>query len=48
MTPAIDNSGTGDVLAVMADQFGQLAVFLANGVDEPSHAWWSESNPVHS
>ena len=25
----------GDALAVLADQFGQLAVSLANGVDQP-------------
>ena len=35
MTPARIDSGTGDALAMMADQFGQLAVSLANGADQP-------------
>ena len=35
MTPAANDFSTGDALAVLADQFGQLAASLANGVDEP-------------
>jgi len=35
MTAAGNGSSHDDALAVMADQFGQLAVSLANGADEP-------------
>jgi len=35
MTPPINQFSTGDALAVMADQFGQLAVSLADGADQP-------------
>lgn len=35
MTPAMKQVGTGDELALMADQFGQLAVSLADGADQP-------------
>ena len=35
MTPDFTQSGTGDALAAMADEFGQLAVSLANGADQP-------------
>lgn len=35
MTFDMQQFSTGDELALMADQFGQLAVSLANGVDEP-------------
>jgi hypothetical protein len=35
MTPAMDDSSNGDALAVMADQFRQLAVSLADGADQP-------------
>ena len=34
-TPDLPQFGTGDALATLADQFGQLAVSLANGADEP-------------
>jgi hypothetical protein len=34
-TPDLPQFGTGDALATLADQFGQLAISLANGVDEP-------------
>jgi hypothetical protein len=34
-TPDLPQFDTGDALATMADQFGQLAISLANGVDEP-------------
>lgn len=35
MTPTTHTSDTGDALAEMADQFGQLAVLLADDVDQP-------------
>ena len=35
MIPPANQFSTGDALAVLADQFGQLAASLANGVDEP-------------
>ena len=35
MAPAPHDFSTGDALATLADQFGQLASSLANGVDEP-------------
>jgi len=35
MTLDFTQFDTGDALTVMADQFGQLAMSLANGVDEP-------------
>jgi hypothetical protein len=35
MTPPLNPSSPGDVLAAMADQFGQLAISLSNGADEP-------------
>jgi hypothetical protein len=35
MTPDPSDFSTGEALAVLADQFGQLASSLANGVDEP-------------
>ena len=35
MTPDMHDIGTGDALATMADQFGQLAVSLADGADQP-------------
>ena len=35
MNPAMDAFSTGDALAVMADQFGQLALSLADGADQP-------------
>ena len=35
MTAAINHFTTGDAFAVMADQFGQLAVSLADGADQP-------------
>jgi hypothetical protein len=35
MTPDMNDLSTGDALAVMADQFGQLAVSLADGADQP-------------
>jgi len=35
MTPDLTQFDTGDALALMADQFGQLAVALANGADQP-------------
>jgi hypothetical protein len=35
MSPDSTQFGTGDALAVMADQFGQLAVSLADGADQP-------------
>src|SRR6476469_595962 len=33
MSPTVNDLGTGDALATMADQFGQLAVSLADGAD---------------
>jgi hypothetical protein len=35
MTREMQQFGTGDALAAMADQFGQLAVSLADGADQP-------------
>jgi hypothetical protein len=35
MTPDIGDAGAGDALAILADQFGQLAVQLADGADQP-------------
>jgi hypothetical protein len=35
MTPTVHDLGTGDALATLADQFGQLAVSLADGADQP-------------
>ena len=35
MTPDFTQLGTGDALAALADEFGQLAVSLANGADQP-------------
>jgi len=35
MTADMNTSATGDALAVMADQFGQLAVLLADSTDQP-------------
>ena len=35
MIPAVNELNTGEALAVMADQFGQLAVSLADGADQP-------------
>jgi hypothetical protein len=34
-TPDVTQFGTGDALATLADQFGQLAVSLADGADQP-------------
>jgi len=34
MTPHLNDVSTGDALALMSDQFGQLAVSLANGADQ--------------
>jgi len=31
----VGDAGPGDALAILADQFGQLAVQLAGGVDQP-------------
>src|SRR6476469_9093999 len=35
MSPTVNDLGTGDALATLADQFGQLAVSLADGADQP-------------
>lgn len=35
MTPDLYDTGAGDALATLADQFGQLAVQLADGADQP-------------
>jgi hypothetical protein len=35
MASVMDKTGAGDALATMADQFGQLAVSLADGADQP-------------
>jgi hypothetical protein len=35
MAPVMNETGAGDALATMADQFGQLAVSLADGADQP-------------
>jgi hypothetical protein len=34
MSPAVNDPGNGDALAALAEEFGQLAVSLAAGVDE--------------
>src|SRR6476620_5607145 len=40
MTPDMNELSTGDALALMADQFGQLAVSLAEGADQPFTEQW--------
>ena len=48
-TPDVTRFGTGDALATLADEFGQLAVSLADGADQPfTSNGWSSSRSAGS